>query len=50
MMRSSQQLRLCCGAAAVEEAGIDYEAASYDVSEDEPVGDSTQRLLGGASQ
>jgi hypothetical protein len=50
MMRSSQQLRLCCGAAAVEEAGIDYEAASYDVSEDEPVGDSTQRFLGGASQ
>jgi hypothetical protein len=42
MMRSSQQVRLCCGAAAVIEAGIDYEAAFYDVSEDEPVGDSTQ--------
>jgi hypothetical protein len=50
IMRSSQQLRLCCGVAAVEEAGIDFEAASYDVSEDEPVGDSTQPLLGGASQ
>jgi hypothetical protein len=50
MMRSSQPLRLCCGAATVEEAGIDYEAASYDASEDKPVGDSTQRLLGGASQ
>jgi hypothetical protein len=37
MMRSSQQLRLSCGAAAVEEAGIDYEAASHDMSEDEPV-------------
>jgi hypothetical protein len=30
---SSQQLRLCSGAAVVEEAGIDYEAASYGVPE-----------------
>jgi hypothetical protein len=50
MMRSSQQLRLYCGVAAVEEADIDYEAASYDVSKDQPVGDFTLQFLGGASQ
>jgi hypothetical protein len=44
MLRPSQQLCLCCGAAAVEEAGTNYEAAALDVSEDEPVGDSTQQF------